>query len=147
MWCDAVGHPRKERADFVDALRSNVVYLWNGRVHTGDTRRPLEMNFRHGGMKRLMEEAVARHAKVAHYLASSEIWVGSDEGRKTEDSRFWPLVIEGLADVRLRKEEADRGEKRLREVTGWDDLVEEKTGFVEAACQNYEVLVGDKRTG
>ena len=34
---------------------------------------------------------------------------------------------------------------RIREVTRWDDLVEEKTSFVEALCQNYEVLVEDKR--
>ena len=32
-------------------------------------------------------------------------------------------------------------------VTGWSDPVEEQTGFVEAACQNYEVLVEDKRVG
>ena len=47
----------------------------------------------------------------------------------------------------LRKDEADRAEKRVREVTGWSDPVEEKTGFVEAACQNYEALVEDKRVG
>ena len=27
MWCDAVGHVQKECTEFVDALRSNVVYL------------------------------------------------------------------------------------------------------------------------
>ena len=32
-------------------------------------------------------------------------------------------------------------------MTGWSDPVEEKTGFVEAACQNYEALVEDKRVG
>ena len=61
-----------------------------------------------------------------------------------KDSGFWPSVLEGLYGVQLRKEEADRVEKRVREVTGWDDPVEEKTGFVEAVCQNYEVLVEDK---
>mgnify|MGYP000367855137 CR=1 FL=1 len=56
-------------------------------------------------------------------------------------------MLEGLAGVRLRKEEVDRSEKKIREITGWDDLVKEKTGFVEAACQNYEVLVEDNRAG
>jgi hypothetical protein len=56
-------------------------------------------------------------------------------------------VFEGLAGVRLRKEEANRAERRVQEVTGWSDPVEEKTGFVEAACQNYEVLVEEKRAG
>ena len=56
------------------------------------------------------------------------------------------MMLEGLAGVRLRKKEADRAEKRVWEVTGWSDTVEEKTSFVEAVCQNYEVLVEDKRT-
>jgi hypothetical protein len=38
--------------------------------------------------------------------------------------------LEGLACARLRKVEADRAEKRVQEVTGWSDPVEEKTGFV-----------------
>jgi hypothetical protein len=32
-------------------------------------------------------------------------------------------------------------------VTGWSDPVEEKIGFVEAACQNYEVVMEEKRAG
>ena len=56
-------------------------------------------------------------------------------------------MLEGLAGARLKKEESDRAEKRVREITGWSDPVEEKTGFVEAACQNYEALVEDKRVG
>jgi hypothetical protein len=55
--------------------------------------------------------------------------------------------LEGLAGVRLRKEEADRAEKRVQEVSGWSDPVEEKTGFVEAAYQNKEVLLEEKRAG
>ena len=34
-----------------------------------------------------------------------------------------------------------------RNGSGWSDPVEEKTGFVEAACQNYEALVEEKRVG
>ena len=49
--------------------------------------------------------------------------------------------------MELGKEEVDRTERRVREVTGWGDPIEEKTGFVEVACQNYEVLVEDKRAG
>ena len=98
-------------------------------------------------MKRLMEEAATRHAEAVNYSASAGIRVGGDEARKAKDSGFWPLVLEGLSGVRLKKEEADRAEQRIREVTGWDDPVEEKTGFVAAACQNYEVLVEDKHAG
>jgi hypothetical protein len=56
-------------------------------------------------------------------------------------------VLGGLTGVRLVKEEADRAEKRVKEATGWSDPVEEKTGFVEAACQNYEVLIDERRAG
>ena len=94
-----------------------------------------------------MEEAVARHVQTVHYSASAGIRVESNEVRKKNEARFWLLMLEGLAGVRLRKEEADRVERRVREVTGWSDPVEEKMGFVEAACQNYEVLVEDKRAG
>jgi hypothetical protein len=45
------------------------------------------------------------------------------------------------------KEEADHAEKRVKEATGWSDPVEEKTGFVEAACQDYEVLIDERGAG
>ena len=101
----------------------------------------------HNGMKRLMEEVAARHAKAIHYSASAGIRVGSDGGQKTKDSGFWPSVLEGLSGLRLTKEEADGAEKRVREVIEWYDLVEENTGFLQAACKNYEVLVVDKQAG
>ena len=46
------------------------------------------------------------------------------------------MVLEGLFGVRLKKEEADRVERRVREVTGWGDPIEAKTNFVESTCQN-----------
>ena len=63
---------------------------------------------------------------------------------KMKDSGFWPLVLEGLVGVRRA---ADEGGRRVWEVTGWGNPVEEKIGFVEAACQNCEVLVEDKCVG
>ena len=83
MWCDAVDHIRKECVDFTEALRTNVVYLWNGRVHASEIWKALELNTGRGGMKRLMEEAVARHAEAVHYSASAGIRVRNGEGRKT----------------------------------------------------------------
>ena len=98
-------------------------------------------------MKRLMEEAVARHTETVHYSASAGIRVGDSKAQKASEAGFWPTMMEGLAGARLRKDEADRAEKQVQEVTGWSDPVEEKTGFVEAACQNYEALLEDKRVG
>jgi hypothetical protein len=142
LWCDVVGHALKDCRDFTEAITANVVYLSNGRVHDCETRRMLELNVGRRGMKRLMEEAAARHAKTIHYSASAGIRVGGEETRKTKDSGFWPSVLEGLAGVQLRKEEADHAEKRVREVTGWSDPVEEKTGFLEAVLAvYYEITV------
>ena len=61
-----------------------------------------------------MEEAAARHAETIRYSALAGIQVRSDDGQKTKDSGFWPLVLGGLAGVQLKKEEADRAEKRCR---------------------------------
>ena len=69
MWCDAVGHVRKDYGDFVEAMRANVVYLSNGRVHASETQRALDLNVRRGGMKQLMEEAAARHTETVHNSA------------------------------------------------------------------------------
>ena len=94
-----------------------------------------------------MEEATARHAEAVHYSTSAGIRVEGDEGQRTKDSGFLPSVLEGLFGVQLKREEVDCAEQRVQEVTWWSDPFEEKTGFVEAACQNYEVLVEDKRAG
>ena len=51
----------------------------------------------------------------------------------------------GTAKTKLKKGEADRTEKCVHDVTIWSNPVEESTSFVEAAFQNYEVLVDDKR--
>ena len=123
------------------------MYLWNGRVHASDTLRSIEPNFGHGGMKRLVEEAAARHADAIHYSASAWIRLGGSKDREAKDLEFRPSVLESLSRVWLRREETDRAEQRLREITSWDDPIVEKTGFVEVACQNYEVLVEDKRAG
>ena len=82
MWCDTVGHTRRECTDFAEALKSNVVNLWNGQVHACETRKPLELNISGGGMERLMEEVVARHAEAIHYSASVGIRFRIDDDLK-----------------------------------------------------------------
>ena len=93
---------RDDCGDFTEALRANVVYLWNGRVHASETRRALDLSVGRGGMKRLMEEAAARHQETVHYSASAGIRVRSNETRKTNEAGFWPLMLEGLVGVRPR---------------------------------------------
>ena len=95
----------------------------------------LEVNPRRGGMKRLMEEAATRHVEAIHYSALADIHVGGRVAKTDTNPGFKPVVLETFSGGRLQKGEADRVEKRVRNVTGWSDLVEESTGFVEAACQ------------
>ena len=101
MWCGVVGHTQRDCEDFTEALRSNVVYLRNGQVHASETREALRWNTGRGGMKWLIEEAMERHAKAIHYPASSGIRVWTNGSPSPKDSRFWPLVLEGLSGVRL----------------------------------------------
>ena len=62
------------------------------------------------GIKRLMKKAAARHPCRDRPLFG----VGSEEVRKTKEAGFWLLMLEGLAGVRMRKEDADRVERRDR---------------------------------
>ena len=84
-----------------NTLRSNVVYLSNGRVHASDTRRSLDTNFSRGGMKRLMEEAAARHIEAIHYSASVGIRVGEKAAKPDSKSGFWPVILETISGGRL----------------------------------------------
>ena len=88
MWCDAIGHNQRDCVEFAEALKSNVIYLWNGRVHASDTWRALEMSIRRGRMKQFMEEVAACHVEAVHYSTSAGIRVENDEGRKTKHSGF-----------------------------------------------------------
>ena len=97
MWCDNNNHIWKDCANFAEALKNNVVYLWNSWVHASETRRPVEMNTGCGGMKRLMEEVKARHVEAIHYLASAKIRVGGETSvSKERGTGFWSLVLESF---------------------------------------------------
>ena len=92
------------------------------------------MNIRCNGMKRLMEQVVARHVEAVHYSTLARILVGWEKGTsKEKDAGFWTVVLDSLAG---KKDKTDRVEQRIREVTKWGDPVEEKTSLVEAVCQN-----------
>ena len=57
------------------------------------------------------------------------------------------MVLHNFLGVKLQKDEACHAEKCVRGFTGWNDLVEEWTGFVEVSSQNYEALIEEKRVG
>ena len=106
IWCDVIDHVRKDGADFAEVLRSNMVYLWNGRVHACDTRRPLEVNTGRGDMKRIMEKA--RHDMSRPSITRPQLpSVWAEKGTST------PVVLEGFSGKKLKKEEVAGAEKRV----------------------------------
>ena len=105
LLCDVIGHTRRNCADFDEALRKNMVYLWNGRVHASDMRTMLEVNTRRGGMKRVMEEVAAPHVEAIHFHRCGR--------RKGHQRRHKPRVLAGGTGDLLGKE-AKEGRKRPR---------------------------------
>ena len=99
------------------------------------------------GMKKLMEEAAARHVEAVHYSASAGIHVGEKAAKPETKLGFWPVILKTLSEGRLQKGEAERAKESVHEVSGWSDPIEESTGFVEAACWNYEALIDERRAG
>ena len=71
-------------------------------------------------MRRLMEEAEARHVEAVHYSASAGIRVGK-EGRRQEEKEFdfWPSILGSLSKGKFKREETDEVERRVQEATGW----------------------------
>ena len=64
---------------------------------------------------------------------------------KVKGVGFWSVVIDNFSEVKLQKEESCHTEKCVKGVTRWNDPMEEWTGCVKVACQNYEALVEEKR--
>ena len=76
------------------------------------------------------------------------IQIGGDKCTGTRnDTGFWVVILDGFFGKKLNKEEADCVVRKIQEGIGWNDLVEEKSSFVEVPYETYEVLVYEKRTG
>ena len=70
------------------------------------------MNISWGGMKRLMEEVVARNTVAIHYSASIGIWVGEEKSIGSGgDIGFWPMILESFSKKKLKKEEANQAKQ------------------------------------
>jgi thioredoxin-related protein len=64
VWCDSFEHQRRECADLQEVICRNVVYLDGYKIYSNETRRPLRVNFRRDGMKKIVEEEDAKHAEA-----------------------------------------------------------------------------------
>ena len=146
IWCDSLEHQRRDCSEFQNALRRDIIYLSNNRIHSSVTQRPLNTNFGRGGMKKLMEEMEENKVNSVYYSSSAGIRAGHEtRAQESQVGEFWPIILNQVGKGKLCMDEALKAERRVQEMTGWEDPVEEKSSFVEAMCQTYDVLVEEKR--
>ena len=55
------------------------------------------------------------------------------------------IILDQVGKGRFCVDDAYEAEQRIQAMTSWNDLVDEKTSLVGGICQNYEVLVKEKR--
>ena len=81
-----------------------------------------------------------------YYSLSAGIRAGHEtRAQESQVGEFWPIILNQVGKGKLCMNEALEAERRVQEMTGWEDPVEEKSSFVEAMCQTYDVLVEEKR--
>ena len=78
-WCDSIDHARKDCASLQEAIRQNLVYMEGNIIHSSETRKPLQVNFGRGGLKKIMDEADASHVEAIHYAASAGIRIAKEK--------------------------------------------------------------------
>ena len=146
VWCDSLEHQRRECADLQEAIRRNVVYLDGYKICSNESRKPLRVNFGSGGMKKIVEEEDAKHVVAMHYAATAGIRVRR-ENLKLIETRggFWPTVFEFEKKGKFGSKDLQLAGGNVKRVTGWSDPVDNNTSFAEVICDNYEVLVEERR--
>jgi hypothetical protein len=64
-------------------------------IHLSETQKPLRVNFKRGGLKKIVEDENARHMEALHYLTSAKIPIGIENLKTIKPgARFWPMVFE-----------------------------------------------------
>ncbi|MCO5603230.1 hypothetical protein L7F22_057377 [Adiantum nelumboides] len=62
IWCDSTDHTRRDCDGFSDALRKDVVFFKDDKIHFRETDLPLRTNFGKGGMQTIVEDMATNHA-------------------------------------------------------------------------------------
>ena len=144
IWCDSTEHERRDCREYEDAVRQNIIYFQNGKIHSTFNNQPLNPNWRNGGMKKVIEDArAAQGIQQSSYYATSAI-IRVDEGRN--GSGFWTDAMNRVEKQKVCMEDLERGKKEVMEITGWNDPVIPLTALIQLSdCQAHEVLVDEKR--
>ena len=83
IWCDSTEHDQRDCDEHKETLRRDLIYYEGNRIHSIDSRKPLQPNFRKGGMKKVLEEEIAAQR---NYATTAGICVEESFGAKTS---FW----------------------------------------------------------
>ena len=135
MWCDSVDHQKKDCQEHRDALKHDKIYYQDGKIHSTETRRPFQLNFERGGMKKRMEDAEKETTQALQYVATLGLHVEDSYG----GSGFRPYVMEYARKGKAQVDELKRVGDEIRNITGCNDPVDELSAF----AQVKDVLVED----
>ena len=94
----------------------------------------------------MMEEMEENRVNGVYYSSSTGIRAGHETtAQESQAGESWPIILNQVGKGKLCMNEAFKAERRVQAMTEWEDLVEGKSSFVEVMCQNYDVLVEEKR--
>ena len=143
VWCDEeTEHTLRGCESYEEMLKSGHVFYKDGKIHDASTDSPLRTNFGRGGMKRLMEEQMARSSYVQ--VHGAETYHIQLEHQSIDVSPIQTQMT------------MKRGAQAIRRATGWEDpvdansikafLYEEKSydEFHEASVEEKRVRFDDE---
>lgn len=111
VWCDEeTEHTLRGCESYEEALKNVLVFYKDGKIHDASTGSPLATNFGRGGMKRLVEERMAR---------SSSVQVHEADAYHIEIEEH-SISASSIQENVLMK----RGAQAIRKATGWEDPVD-----------------------
>jgi hypothetical protein len=137
IWCDEeTEHTLRGCESYENMLKNGHVFYKDGKIHESSTDSPLRTNYGKGGMKRLMEEKMARTSYTqVHGVDTYHVHVE----QQVSSTSF----VQRQATMR-------RGAQAIRKATGWEDPVDANTirAFLceeEGGDETHEASVEEKR--
>ena len=113
MCCDNVYHEKKDCQEHRDALNHDRIYYQDGKIHSMETRQPLQLNFGRGGMKKLIEDVERKKIQVIQSVTTLGLRVEDSHGV----SDFWQDVVEYSKKGKVREDELKSAGDEIRNFT------------------------------
>lgn len=150
MWCDSFEHPRRDCTHFTEALRNNIAFFKEGRIHSRETGLPLETNFGKGGMKALVEGTSKVHANssnegITYGVGLVRDCAGSSVEQLGQKCALWPDAMKFAESKEFSKDTLHLAGESIRHTTGWNDPVDSLSVHAYIARSHHEAVVEEKR--